>query len=126
MGRQRDRVGGPASTGDETMKEIKAYIRNSMVNRVVDALAELPDGPTVAVVPLQAFGHGTDSCDYTGVPVTKLEVDVPDEHEDEVVAVIRDTGRTGEGHSGDGRILVSNVDRVVRISDGREGDAVLE
>jgi nitrogen regulatory protein P-II 1 len=117
-------VGGPVQQETKTMKEIKAYIRNSMVNRVVDALAELPDAPTVAVVPLQAFGHGTDSCDYTGVPVTKLEIDVPDEREDEVVAVIRDTGRTGEGHSGDGRILVSDVDRVVRISDGVEDNQV--
>lgn len=107
------------------MKEIKAYIRNSRVNRVVDALAELSDGPTVAVVPLQAFGHGVDSCDYTGVSITKLEVDVPDEREDEVVAVIRDTGRTGEGHSGDGRILVSDVNRVVRISDGAENEQVV-
>lgn len=106
------------------MREIKAYIRNSMVNRVVDALAALPDGPTVAVVPLQAFGHGNDSCDYTGVPVTKLEVDVPDEREDEIVTIIRDTGRTGEGHSGDGRILVSDVNRVVRISDGSENEQV--
>lgn len=106
------------------MKEIKAYIRNSMVNRVVDALAELPDGPTVAVVPLQAFGHGTDSCDYTGVPVTKLEVDIPDDREEEVLAVIRDNTRTGEGHSGDGRILVSDVNRVVRISDGAENEQV--
>lgn len=106
------------------MKEIKAYIRNSMVNRVVDALAELPDGPTVAVVPLQAFGHGTDACDYTGVPVTKLEVDIPDDREEEVLAVIRDNARTGEGHSGDGRILVSDVNRIIRISDGLENEQV--
>ena len=106
------------------MKEIKAYIRNSMVNRVVDALAQLPDAPAVAVVPLEAFGHGTDSCDYTSVPVTKVEVDIPDDREEEVLAVIRDNARTGEGHSGDGRILVSDINRALRISDGREGEPI--
>lgn len=107
------------------MKEIKAYVRNSMVNNIIDALAQLPVPPSVAVVPLEAFGHGVDNCEFTKVPVTKLEVDVPDELLDAVLATIKNHARTGEGHAGDGRILVSEVNRVIRIADGAEGEQVL-
>lgn len=107
------------------MQEIKAYVRNSMVNNVVDALAKLPTPPSVAVVPLEAFGHNVDNCEFAKVRVTKLEVDVPDELLEAVLSIIKQHARTGEGHAGDGRILVSEVVRAVRIADGAEGERAL-
>jgi nitrogen regulatory protein P-II 1 len=107
------------------MKEIKAYVRNSMVNNVIDALAQLPSPPSVAVVPLEAFGHGVDNCEFAKVQVTKLEVDVPEDLLDAVLVTIKNHARTGDGHAGDGRILVSDVGRAIRISDGEEGPDVL-
>ena len=60
------------------MKEIKAYVRNNMVNKVIDALAQLPEPPSVAAVPLETYGHGVIDDAYGRLRMTKLEVDIAD------------------------------------------------
>ena len=47
-----------AADKETVMKEIKAYVRNNMVNKVIDALAQLPEPPSVAAVSLETYGHG--------------------------------------------------------------------
>ncbi|HIO98395.1 MAG TPA: P-II family nitrogen regulator, partial [Marinobacter salarius] len=44
----------------------------------------------------------------------------------EVVELIVRTGRTQDGHPGDGKVLVSRLVRAVRIEDGETGESALE
>lgn len=108
------------------MKEIKTYIRNNMVDAVVDALAAMPGVPGVAVVPVTGFGHVHHDGDETvRVQMTKLEIDVPDALVEEVIDRIVRHARTGDGHPGDGKIYVQSLDEAVRIADGQRGEKIL-
>lgn len=107
------------------MKEVKAYVRNNMVNKVIDALAELPEPPSVAAVALETYGHGVADDAYGQLRMTKLEVDIADARVDEVVALIERTARTGQGHPGDGRVLVTSVEAALRIDTGERDEAAL-
>jgi nitrogen regulatory protein P-II 1 len=105
------------------MKKIEAIIRESKVGRVRDAL-ELHGihGMTIT----QARGVGAQvgrASTYRGaeyrsdfVTRAKLEIVVDDDHADRVVDTIYETAHTGE--IGDGRILISNLEEVVRIRTG--------
>ena len=86
------------------MYEIKAYVREVMAEHVVDALARVKGVTSIAVVPLSEFGH------LVG---------------DESPLIVR-TGRTQDGHPGDGKVLVSRLVRAVRIEDGETGESALE
>jgi nitrogen regulatory protein PII len=81
--------------------------------------------------------HGTGAqagrtATYRGVehrtdflPRVKLEIVVDDEHADRVVDTIYETAHTGE--IGDGRILISHLEEVIRIRTGEtEGTIVAE
>ena len=108
------------------MKEIKAYVRNNMVNKVIDALAQLPEPPSVAAVPLETYGHGVTDDAYGRLRMTKLEVDIADARGGEVVALIEQAAKTGEGHPGDGRILITNVEAALRIDTGERDEEALK
>ncbi|WP_169303625.1 P-II family nitrogen regulator [Guyparkeria sp. SB14A] len=105
------------------MKEIKAYIRQSMTDAVVDALEAMPGIPGVAVTPTYGFGHVVDDGQPARVEMTRLEIEVPDAIADSVVDCVCEHARTGAGHVGDGRIYVTELARTVRIADGAEGEA---
>lgn len=104
------------------MKEIKAYVRNVMVDDVIDALSKLNPVRGIAVVTLREYGHTDRNGSLDRVEMTKLEVDVADEAEQEVVDCIVSHARTGEGHPGDGRVFVTQLHRAVRIADGSSVD----
>lgn len=109
------------------MYEIKAYVRENMAEHVVDALAKLKGIASIAVVPLNEFGHLVgDGSPLTEVKMVKFEVDIAtDAVMEEVVDTIVRTGRTRDGHPGDGKILVSRIVKAVRIEDGAtDGDAL--
>ena len=108
------------------MKEIKAYVRNNMVNKMIDALAQLPEPPSVAAVPLETYGHGVTDDAYGRLRMTKLEVDIADARVGEVVALIEQAAKTGEGHPGDGRILITNVEAALRIDTGERDEEALK
>jgi nitrogen regulatory protein P-II 1 len=57
------------------------------------------------------------------LPKMKLELVVPDNQVDDVVAAITQGGRTGE--VGDGKIFLSRIDDAVRIRTGERGEAAL-
>lgn len=57
------------------------------------------------------------------VPKIKFEIIADDAQVDAIVDVIVSTARTGE--VGDGKIFVSDIERVVRIRTGEENDAAL-
>lgn len=108
------------------MKEIKTYIRNNMVDAVVDALEAMPEIPGVAVVPVTGFGHvHHENGETVRVKMTKLEIDVPDKLVGEVVECITRHARTGAGHTGDGKIYVQPLDEAIRIADGQRGENIL-
>lgn len=102
------------------MKEIKAYVRQSMLDAVLDALGEDQNVPAIAVVPLKELGRAGGDRHIESVSMVKLEIDIGDAHVDEAVACILRQARTGDGHPGDGKVFVSELTRAVRIEDGAE------
>jgi len=108
------------------MKEIKAYVRNNMVDGVVAALWGIKDVTGIAIVELKAYGHAAADGTLTMVEMTKLEVDVADASFDAVVNTVIQHARTGTGHPGDGRVIISEIADVIRIEDGARGGAILQ
>ena len=108
------------------MKEIKAYIRPDMIERVVDALDEAGiSGMTV--IHVQAIGAGSDPAHqklsvelarkYS--QVVKLEIICEDEEGEQFLELICRSGRTGQ--KGDGMVFVSDVAEALSIRTGRRG-----
>jgi nitrogen regulatory protein P-II 1 len=110
-----------------TMKKVEAIIRREKLKIVKDGLMEIGiDGMTVTEV--KGFGkqggykeifRGTE---YTVefLPKIKIELVILDEKLDEVVKVITERAKTG--NIGDGKIFVYNVENVIRIRTGEEGE----
>lgn len=113
------------------MKEIKAIIQPFLVSKVVEALRSMPGLPGVTVSDVRGFGRGRaagapqafldDSIEY--VKKSKLEIVVPDDLVEEVLAVIERHARTG--NPGDGKIFVYRVDDVIRIRTGERGEGAI-
>ena len=108
------------------MKLITAIIKPFKLDDVRAALSEIGiSGMTVTEV--KGFGRQRGHTElYRGaeyvvdfVPKTRVEVAVKDELLDQVVEAIVAAARTGK--VGDGKIFVSEIERVVRIRTG-EGD----
>jgi len=109
------------------MKMIRAIIKPFKLDDVKEALASVGvAGLTVTEV----RGHGRQKGHtelYRGaeynvdfVPKTEMMIVVEDEQVDAVVAAIVESARSGK--VGDGKIFVSNVEKVIRIRTG-EADA---
>lgn len=102
------------------MLEIKTYVREAIVDQVIDELGRMDAVSGIAVVPVRAYGRTVEDGSLSPVKMMKLEVDIGDSAEQEAVDCIIRHARTGEGHPGDGRITVTTVHRTVRISDGKD------
>ena len=112
------------------MKLVTAVIKPFKLDDVKDALKEA--GVTgITVSEVRGFGRqGGHTETYRGaeykidfVPKVSLEVVVDDADVDGTVDAIKSGAATGK--IGDGKIWVSDVDRIVRIRTGEEGaDAV--
>ncbi len=112
------------------MKLITAVIKPFKLDEVKDALKE--QGVTgITVTEVRGFGRqGGHTETYRGaeykidfVPKVSVEVVVDDGLVDSAVDAIKTGAATGK--IGDGKIWVSDVDRIVRIRTGEEGiDAV--
>ena len=112
------------------MKLITAIVKPFKIDDVKEALkAAGVQGMTVSEA--RGFGRqGGHSETYRGaeykidyVPKVCIELVVDDESADRLVDTIRDAAATGK--IGDGKIWVTDVDRLVRIRTGEEGsDAV--
>ena len=108
------------------MKLVTAIIKPHKVDDVKEALkAAGLHGMTVAEV--KGFGRqGGKTEVYRGaeyvvdlLPKVRLEAVVPDELADQVAEIIMNAARTGK--IGDGKIFVTELQRVVRIRTGEEG-----
>ena len=112
------------------MKKIEAIIRLSKFEDVEEALEKV--GVNFFTF-LEVNGHGKqkgEAVTYRGavydsgdIPRLKLEVVVPDGKAQSVIDAILNNGATGK--IGDGKIIVTNVERFYRIRTGEEGDAAL-
>lgn len=112
------------------MKRICAVVRPTMLEPLKEALFQANvSGMTISQVHGCGNQHGWSEY-FRGnevilnmVPKIKFEIIADDAQVDAIVDVIVSTARTGE--VGDGKIFVSNIDRVVRIRTGEENDAAL-
>jgi len=112
------------------MKKVEAVIKPFKLEDVKDALAEIGiTGMTVSEV--KGYGRQKGHSElYRGaeyvvdfLPKIKMEMVVTADQVDEVVKTIAEVAATGK--IGDGKIFVSDIDRVVRIRTGETGpDAI--
>jgi nitrogen regulatory protein P-II 1 len=112
------------------MKKIEAVIKPFKLEDVKDALAEIGiTGMTVSEV--KGYGRQKGHSElYRGaeyvvdfLPKIKMEMVVTAEQVDEVVNTIAEVAATGK--IGDGKIFVSDIEKVIRIRTGETGpDAI--
>ena len=106
------------------MKEIKAIIQPFMLDKVVEALAEVPGFPGMTVTDIRGFGRQKggreegSKAPFAFVSKVKIEVVVPDGLVETVVATLSEAARTG--HAGDGKLFVYPVLSARRIRTGHE------
>ncbi|RTR34618.1 P-II family nitrogen regulator [Shewanella atlantica] len=109
------------------MKKVEAIIKPFKLDDVREALAEIGiTGMTVSEV--KGFGRQKGHTElYRGaeymvdfLPKVKIELVIQDELLEQALEVIVDTARTGK--IGDGKIFVTEVERVIRIRTGEENE----
>ncbi len=112
------------------MKKIEAIIKPFKLDDVREALSEIGiTGMTVTEV--KGFGRQKGHTElYRGaeyvvdfLPKMRLEVVVADDDVDRCVETITSAAQTGK--IGDGKIFVSNVERVVRIRTGEQDESAV-
>jgi nitrogen regulatory protein P-II 1 len=109
------------------MKKIEAIIKPFKLDDVREALSEIGIAGMTAIE-VKGFGRQKGHTElYRGaeyvidfLPKVKIDIVVRDDQIDGCIEAITNAARTGK--IGDGKIFVSNVDRVVRIRTGEEGD----
>jgi len=112
------------------MKRIEAVIKPFKLEDVKDALAEIGiTGMTVSEV--KGYGRQKGHSElYRGaeyvvdfLPKIKMEMVVDDKDVDQVTSTIVEAARTGK--IGDGKIFVSDIDKVIRIRTGEVGSEAI-
>ncbi|RUM45047.1 MAG: hypothetical protein DSY46_04130 [Hydrogenimonas sp.] len=112
------------------MKKIEAVIKPFKIEEVKDALAEAGiTGMTVSEV--KGYGRQAGHTElYRGaeyvvdfIPKVKVEVVVKADDVDSVIEKIMNAARTGK--IGDGKIFVTDVERVIRIRTGEEDEEAI-
>jgi nitrogen regulatory protein PII len=112
------------------MKLIEAVIKPQKLDEVKDALAAIG---ILGATAIEVKGYGRQlghteryrgaKMDIGFVPKVLLKVVVKDVDADRVIKTISETARTGA--VGDGKIFVTNVEKVVRIRTGETDDTAL-
>ncbi len=109
------------------MKKIEAIIKPFKLEDVKDALSEVEvSGMTVSEV--KGYGRQQGHSElYRGaeyvvdfLPKIKIEIVVKDEDEDKALQAIINSAKTGK--IGDGKIFVSNIEKVIRIRTNEENE----
>ena len=112
------------------MKKIEAVVKPFKLEDVKDALAEIGvTGMTVSEV--KGYGRQKGHSElYRGaeyvvdfLPKIKMEMIVEDKDVDQVTSTIVEAARTGK--IGDGKIFVSDVDKIIRIRTGETGSEAI-
>jgi nitrogen regulatory protein PII len=114
------------------MKLVIAVIKHYKLDEVRRALMDAGvSGMTL--IEVKGFGRQKGHTEvYRGVeyevnflPKVKIEVAVPEEKLEAVLAAIERAAKTGEGEIGDGKIFVLNLEQTVRIRTGERGKEAL-
>ena len=109
------------------MKKVEAIIKPFKLDDVRESLADIGiTGMTVSEV--KGFGRQKGHTElYRGaeymvdfLPKVKIELVIQDELLEQALEVIVDTARTGK--IGDGKIFVTDIERVIRIRTGEEDE----
>ena len=112
------------------MKRVEAVIKPFKLEDVKDALAEIGvTGMTVSEV--KGYGRQKGHSElYRGaeyvvdfLPKIKMEMIVAEDMVEQVTSTIVEAARTGK--IGDGKIFVSNIERIVRIRTGEENEEAI-
>ena len=112
------------------MKKIEAIIKPFKLDDVREALSDI--GVTgMTAIEVKGFGRQKGHTElYRGaeyvidfLPKVKIEVVIRDEQLDRCLEAITKAARTGK--IGDGKIFVSNVERVIRIRTGESGEEAI-
>ena len=112
------------------MKQITAIIKPFKLDEVREALADV-NVTGLTVTEVKGFGRQKGHTElYRGaeyvvdfLPKVKVEVVVDDSVSELVVDAIIKAARTGK--IGDGKIFVTNVERIVRIRTGEENESAV-
>ena len=112
------------------MVKIEAYIRNSRLEAVQDALDSV-DVSGFTVIDVRGRGRSKGATHtYRGSQYTlslsprlKLEIIVEDNQAEEVAAEILKAAQTGE--VGDGKVVIIPIDDLIRIRTGERGPIAL-
>ncbi len=106
------------------MKMIKAIVRPEKTEEVLDALLQNGFG---AVTKMSILGRGKQKglkvgdIYYDEIPKEMIMLVIRDEDEDKAVKIIVDSAKADKkGTYGDGKIFISDVDRAVTISSGKD------
>ena len=110
------------------MQEVKAIIRPSRLEDVMQALQAIPNVPGVTMSRVHAFArpqpHDADAVPRGGeADFVKLETVVPADLVETVTEAIRGAAHTGR--AGDGMIFISDVKGAIRIRSGDRDHAAL-
>jgi nitrogen regulatory protein P-II 1 len=107
------------------MKMVQAIIRPEKLEMVKKALT---DKGFIAMTIIEVRGRGEQKgiiLEYRGkkvevdtIPKVKLELVVKDEDVDSIIAIVRESGRTGK--VGDGKIFVLPVERMAKVRTDEE------
>ena len=101
------------------MREVKAMIRPQRLEQVMEALREIPGLPGVTVFTVHAHRirppDDPRGSDGEEAQFSRLEIILPDSLVDTIVSAIGRAAHTGR--AGDGLVIVTPVERFVRIRD---------
>lgn len=112
------------------MKLITAVVKPFTIEEIRDGLEDI-NVSGMTVVDAEGYGQQKGHCEvYRGAEYTvefvqksRLEVVVADEQLEQALEAICSAARTGE--IGDGKVWVTNVERVVRVRTGESGPAAV-
>lgn len=113
------------------MKHIKAIIKPEKLNEVKEALKKIGCS---GIMTTEIEGHGQqggivqqwrgEKFQLDLLPKTSIDLVVKDSEVDKVLQTILENAKTG-CDKGEGKIFVYDVERVIRIRTGEEGEAAL-
>ena len=112
------------------MKKIEAIVKPFKLDDVREALSDIGVAGMTSIE-VKGFGRQKGHTElYRGaeyvidfLPKVKIEVVVGDDQLETCIEAITTAARTGK--IGDGKIFVTNVERVIRIRTGEEGDEAI-